>query len=38
LTTGAFAAIHRARMRIPEDIAIVGYDEILGGAVGSTAD
>jgi DNA-binding LacI/PurR family transcriptional regulator len=28
LTAGALAAIYRARLRIPDDVAIVGYDEM----------
>jgi DNA-binding LacI/PurR family transcriptional regulator len=28
LTTGALGAIHRARLRVPEDVALVGYDEM----------
>jgi len=28
LTTGAFAGIHRAGLRVPDDVAIVGYDEM----------
>jgi DNA-binding LacI/PurR family transcriptional regulator len=27
-TTGAFAGIHRAGLRVPDDVAIVGYDEM----------
>jgi len=28
LTTGAFAAVQAARLRMPEDVALVGYDEM----------
>jgi len=35
LTLGAWDSIHKHNLRVPEDIALVGYDEMQWSAIGS---